>query len=254
MTLDEEALHKRKVIKWLAIGTGILGVVLAAMLLIGGLLDDQEAAKTEATLSDSDLENAKVFATEFVIKNGTFGLSDDSVANKTFDFAKMQTAEKAGAYDNEGFGLSRGERYESLIPAFDPNGEEDATEYFANSLNAYYPDWTGQLLQYKASDVLLTPGKPYYEGSSILLPLQVSFTSTINLYSDGAVSSTAGSWNHYSGDTFVTTEMVLSQQSNGSWRVWSVEDLPNDPYILATWSNPDWRTASPDKATLSPAD
>lgn len=250
MSMDEETLHKRKVIKWLAIGTGALGLILAAMLIIGGLMDQQETAKTEAAVSENDLANAKVFATEFITKNGTFGLSDDSITNETFDFVKSQTAEKSGAYDNDGFGLSRGERYESLIPAFDPNGEEDITEYFAKSLNAYYPDWSGQLLQYKASDVLLTPGKPYYEEDSILLPMQVSFTSTVNLYSDEKVASASGVWKHYSGENFVTAEIALSQQSNGSWRVWSVEDLDNDPYVLATWSSPDWRTAAPNKATL----
>lgn len=252
--MNEEELHRRKVIKWLAIGTAILALIIGLILLFG-LLNDSAAEEAEAAaVSDSDLNNAKAFATEFIIKNGTFGLSDDSVANNSLDFVKTQTAQKTGAYDNEGFGLSRGERYESLIPAFDPNGEEDVTEYFAKNLDRYYPDWTGQLLQYKASDVLLTPGKPYYEGDTILLPLKVSFTSTVNLYSDENVSSTEGSWKQYTGESFVTTGMTLSQQSNGTWRVWSMDDLKNNPYILATWSSPDWKEAAPNKVALQPVE
>lgn len=227
-----------------------MGLLLGAMLFIGHLFDNQALEETKTTISADDLESAKTFASEFITADGTFGMTEEAIEAKSFPFLKNQLANNLGTYNNASFGLSRGERYEKLLPSFDPNGEEDVTEYFSNTLNGYYPDWSGQLTSYSVSDVLMTPGETYLKGDTTLLPLTVSFTSKIKLFSDADVTSNAGAWKEYQGDTFVTVKLVLSQQALGTWKVWSIEDPTDAPYLLATWAKPDWKTSAPSKETL----
>lgn len=254
MNEEEERLQRKKVVRWLAIGTGVIAVIIAAMLTIGAFSDAQAEQVEKATVSEEDLEGAKQFATDFITEAGTFGLSQEAIDGQAFDMAKSFVAANKGAYNNPAFGLSRGERYSDLMQLIDPNGALGNIDYFADELNSYYPDWTGQLLSYSASDVLLTPGEAYREDGSVRLPVQVSFTSNVSLFSDDNVSTATGDWQQYTSQEFVTVELTLSQQPLGSWRVWDISDPTTNPYVLATWQEPNWKIASPNKAVMTPVE
>lgn len=121
MSLTEDELHRRKVIKWLAIGSAIVLGIIGLMLLIGAWGDEKTAEAEKASVSDSDRAAAEVFAKQFITDAGTFGVSKISIENNSFDFLKGLLASKLGSYKNDSLGYSRGERYESLIPLLDPN-------------------------------------------------------------------------------------------------------------------------------------
>lgn len=245
--------HRRKVIKWLSIGFAVLLLVVVAIVVLGNLLGVAEEQQETIVLSDEELDSARNFASNFIAEAGTFGLSSEAIASQSFDFVATLTSENGGRYENPAFGLSRGERYQSLERFMDVNGTQDFSQAFIVELDEYYPDWSGQLSSYTTSDVLVTPGAPYRKGDIVLLPMQVSFTSDLQIYRNTSPLSTDGTWELLEESNFVTVQLLLSQQSLGTWSLWSTEDVETTPYVLATWSQPDWRAFSPNPTAASDA-
>ncbi len=247
--------QKKKVIRWLAIGTGIIAVIIGLIVLSGVFASQRESEIKEAKATETEISGAKTLAELFVTNAGTFGLSEEAIAGQSFDYVRKLTNDNGGAYENEGFGVSRGEIYEDTLMAhIDPRGELDSTDYYAARLDSYYPDWSGQLLRYSVSDVLVESGTPYENADQTLVDVQVSFTSTTDLFKSDNPSATTATWTHYQDENFETVTITLSLQTDGTWLVWAIDDLEDYPYLLATWSETDWKISSPDANLMAPAE
>jgi len=237
--------QQKRILKGIGIGVGAVVVIIA---LVVGLATVFGSSGTEAKpeLSEDQVAAASARAEEFITAAGTFGLSTSSSETKAFSYSQELVNANKGAYLNTDFGISRAETYEdNIIPLLDPRGELDVTQYFAETLDTYTPDWSGQLAQYGIKNVLITPGEAYEDKGRTLLPLQISFTSTLNLYkTESSFGGADSPWNHYTGEYFETVNLVLSQAGD-DWLIWSIDDLEDYPYLLSTWSAPNWRSFSP---------
>jgi len=250
---EEEAEHKRKVIKWLAIGSLSLALVIGGIIFVSSMLDKSDDEAEKITLSQSELDGAQIYAEEFIEKSATFGLSPTVIESDTMNYAKTLVSENKGDYSNAGFGMSRKENYTSdIAPKLDPDSRLDDSLQFIELLNEYYPDWTGQFASYNAEEVNATVGEPYLNNlGKTLVPLQVSFNSHMMIAKDNEVQKTDGTWEKYEGNEFITLELILSQ-AGSSWQVWDVTYEGKYPFVLGTWQEPDWKSYPFDSNSLTP--
>lgn len=253
MTEVTEEEHRKKIIKLLIKGVSVVVVIITITIGIVTLSGNPQT-KPAAQLSSDDKDLAESTASNFITQAGTFGLSESAISSASFSYASELLTENSGSYNNESFGLSRSESFrKNVVPFVDPNGKISTSESDIKNLDKYSPDWSGQIASYSVSGITTeVKGFTVIDGRNIL-NVQVSFTSTINIFkSSEALSTSSTTWTHYTGNTFETVNVALSQH-NGMWLVYSVDQLADSPYLLNTWANPDWKVASPNISSLTKA-
>lgn len=231
-SIDPEAkVEARKLVLLVVAILAVLGIIIFVL----SLFSQKSNEPVVFNLSDNEKVAAEEAARSFVEKAANFGLDSTVTGDDSYNYVSELLNKNKGNFQDASLGKSRSEAYSDLRDFFDVNSPLDSSDLFVKNL-VFYPDWSGQIVSYSSSEPLYEIGKPSRDGDKVLLPVKVSFTSTINLVKKGS-----DKWDAYQSKEFVLVPIVLSLQNDGTWRLWSVETVASFPYVVSTWDSPDWQ-------------
>ena len=241
MSQSTESIQKKKVITWIVVGASLVALTISTLVFLSQMSNESLLESQKITLNEAEVEQAESAALSFTRQATNFGVALETSESGTLSHVAALLKESKGFYGRSAFGISRAENYRwNLIPFLDPRGELNTTDHFGNTLNGYFPDWSGQLLNYSGTDYTARLLEPWVEGTTVLVVAELGFTGEINAFQENR-----GAWNHLQRVANQSVSLVLSLQPDGTWLIWSAKETTDAPYITAFWQNPDWRAHKP---------
>lgn len=222
----------------------VASVVIIALAIAGAFLlfGGDNNTKTKAELTDEQKKNAQNFAEDFIVKDGTFGLSFDKVNAENISGVRnfaLTDVSKASSYLT-----LRGTKYEEIrgdIYSGSPiDYNSGVVQNWDNTIESQY------LSGLKVTETSSNADDPYLifanrgddSSNTIALDVNVNYNS---LQRTVVETSNDADWNgtydvkeaKYNETAKVT---VVSSDGN-NWKVYNVEN-ENKPFLLTTWGTP----------------